>query len=492
MIAESSTKRRPWNWRRNLLYSTVTLTEAFWLAPMIMWLLILFDDPMPMPLNHWTSVVIAVLGTGMVLQRILRRRDITNQQQGLIFIAAIILLLFLTISLLPILMEEDDTPTFDFGAAFDLSGELIPNGIILIPFIFMLFLRGTTLGRLQLTHVGVGLLVRLAILMFFLTSVLALLPVGERADELSEDMLPLLPVLFFVSLLAGALARAVNLKIDEEVRDKRFNLSWMGFLTITVTTLTGLGFVVSILLAGIDREKALAVMGFPLTVIAAILFIITAPLLYVAEEFTTWLQDVLADDPPPDEIEVITGEREVVASSDNPQLEIGDLLTDVIDFVTNSIGIICLVSIVAIIAFFWLSMLFGRDRELENDEASERIDRRESLRRAFLNQFRKIGDALGLVRRFGVGRDLFAAFTIRWAYARMERMGRRRGFPRTKSETPYEYRRQLLQAFPGGENHIKIITEAYVGIRYGELPENENKLQAVRSALDNLKEIPAP
>lgn len=487
-----ATERRPWNWRRNLLYISITLTEAFWLAPLMMWLLILFDDPMPMPLNHWTGVVVAVISTGMLLQRVVLRRDITSQQQGLIFISAIVLLLMLIISLLPILMEESDSLTFDFGAAFDMSGELIPNGIILIPFIFVLFLRGTSLGRSQLTYVGVGLLVRLGILMFFLTAIFALLPIGPRADELSEDMLPLLPVLFFTSLLAGALARAVNLKIDEEVRNRRFNMSWMAFLTLTVTALTGIGFVVSILLAGIDRDKALAVLGFPVTVIAAIIFIIAAPLLYVAEEVTAWLQDVLSDDPPPDEIEVITGEREMTPASDNPQIEIGELLSDVIDFVSNSVVLICLVTVLGIAAFFWLSILFGRDRELLGDEKSENIDRRESLRRAMMNQFRKIGDALGLVRRFGVGRDLFAAFTIRWAYARMEQMGRRRGYPRSRSQTPYEYRRYLSEAFPGGEAHIKTITEAYVGIRYGELPENERKVEAVRSALDSLKQIPAP
>jgi hypothetical protein len=105
------------------------------------------------------------------------------------------------------------------------------------------------------------------------------------------------------------------------------------------------------------------------------------------------------------------------------------------------------------------------------------------------NRFGKMADILGLTDRFRFLRQLFGELSIRWLYSRMERIATRRGFPRIDSQTPNEYREQLGKAFPSGEADIQIITDAYVGIRYGELPEDGQSLNQVREAFECLKEF---
>ncbi len=480
------------DWRHNLLLACVALAEVLWIAPALQWSLILFDDPLPMPLNYWLGLVSVSLLGGVILRRWLSHRDVASTRQMPILLLGIIISLLLSISLLPILMEEQTTPTFDYAAAFDFTrSDLLPTGFILLPIVFGLFMRGVALGRSSLTHIGVGILMRFGILVFFLVALLSAFPVGDSIKRLREEMVTLLPLFFAASLMASALSRSAALRIEDDLRQSRFGLSWLGFLTITVLILTTLGFLLSIVLAGIDREQALKIVELPFTVLITLLFILASPILIGVEKVVEILKP---EETPPQEVEIIGGTREVREGRHNEGLEIGDTLSDIISFVTEGIGLIILVLLVGFIIFFWVMVFLGNN-ENPRGEHRETIERRETiggLRKALFKRLKKLGDALGLVRQFGIGRDLFAAFTIRWAYARMERTARKRGFPRQVSQTPYEYRQLLAQAFPGGEKSIRVITNAYVAIRYGELPEDNNKLEAVREALDYLKEIPAP
>jgi hypothetical protein len=74
----------------------------------------------------------------------------------------------------------------------------------------------------------------------------------------------------------------------------------------------------------------------------------------------------------------------------------------------------------------------------------------------------------------------------------MEKLAGARGYPRAAAETPYEYRRELYQAFPGQNEDIHRITETYVAVRYGDLPEDPSELLAVRAAWERLHNSPDP
>jgi hypothetical protein len=73
-----------------------------------------------------------------------------------------------------------------------------------------------------------------------------------------------------------------------------------------------------------------------------------------------------------------------------------------------------------------------------------------------------------------------SAATIRKMYASVVDMAEEAGYPRDLAETPYEHREILYQAFPGGESAVDAITEAYVRVHYGEVPDTREEMEQLR------------
>jgi hypothetical protein len=96
-------------------------------------------------------------------------------------------------------------------------------------------------------------------------------------------------------------------------------------------------------------------------------------------------------------------------------------------------------------------------------------------------------DALaGQLALFGRWRT---AASIRRIYAQMLAEAAREGYPRLASETPYEHVAVLLNAWPGMGVQIQVITEAYVKVHYGEIPETAADFEVIRRAWDELQAV---
>lgn len=93
-----------------------------------------------------------------------------------------------------------------------------------------------------------------------------------------------------------------------------------------------------------------------------------------------------------------------------------------------------------------------------------------------------------LLGRLGLLRDWQTAVSIRRIYRKMLRAADASGYPRLEAETPYEFLKTLTQAWPQNRQEIQLITSAYVKIRYGELPETEQELQAIKDAWQALEQ----
>ena len=61
--------------------------------------------------------------------------------------------------------------------------------------------------------------------------------------------------------------------------------------------------------------------------------------------------------------------------------------------------------------------------------------------------------------------------------------------PRERNETPYEYLARLFTLWPGYENEARLITRAFVKVRYGELPESKEEFEAIKQAWETLKQV---
>ncbi|MEM7030635.1 MAG: DUF4129 domain-containing protein [Chloroflexota bacterium] len=94
----------------------------------------------------------------------------------------------------------------------------------------------------------------------------------------------------------------------------------------------------------------------------------------------------------------------------------------------------------------------------------------------------RLSNLVDMVRRFGVGSDLRAAIAIRRIYAALVVLANQHGLERTVSQTPSEFLAPLTENWPLLEPQLKIITEAYILVHYGELPEGEASLTSVQEA----------
>ena len=101
------------------------------------------------------------------------------------------------------------------------------------------------------------------------------------------------------------------------------------------------------------------------------------------------------------------------------------------------------------------------------------------------------GEGIGqrLLQRLGILRRWRTAASIRQLYQAMCDAAAAAGYTRSPSETPYEYLATLAEVWPANQPDFRLITEAYVRVRYGEIPETEEELQAIRAAWRKLEEV---
>jgi hypothetical protein len=138
-----------------------------------------------------------------------------------------------------------------------------------------------------------------------------------------------------------------------------------------------------------------------------------------------------------------------------------------------------------------LVIVFGISRWLLN-EKRERVEERESLieggswltllLQALQNQLQKISDGLIDATRLRTSQRLLAAARIRRIYAQLMDLSEDLGKPRNPAKTPLEFLPALNELFPTLENELSKITNAYMQVRYGELPETRQEVEDVEKA----------
>ncbi len=95
--------------------------------------------------------------------------------------------------------------------------------------------------------------------------------------------------------------------------------------------------------------------------------------------------------------------------------------------------------------------------------------------------FGRLAELAGLVRRYGVNRQLLAAVSVQNIYANLTRLARLRGYPRRPAQPPDRYLPVLSRAFPGQDEPLARITAAYMRVHYGDRPVELTELAALRS-----------
>jgi hypothetical protein len=104
------------------------------------------------------------------------------------------------------------------------------------------------------------------------------------------------------------------------------------------------------------------------------------------------------------------------------------------------------------------------------------------LQEALRNQLRRMGAVLAGAARLQAGQRLLAAARIRRIYAELMILTQDMGKPRPAAQTPLEYLPALAALFPTAQDDLAAITQAYLQVRYGELPETRQEVEVVEKA----------
>jgi hypothetical protein len=467
------------NWRQEYLHLAVILMTASWMAP---WVALILSNFIDFPLIAALQISVVNLLASMFLVRwLLYRRTSDNR------IETVVILLMGIAAAITVLLTPSMAQAYDNGGPLQLADlfhaspktNVFPAGLLVFFWVLYLWWRGYTLSDGYLTLVRASFGMRLGIVAFLWVLVFA-------DSQLRKDILPLVPIFFFFGLLSSGLARADSLNLDRPGHSTALGRGWMVSLVGIAMIMTLAGFAAALWLTGMDTELAAAVLGIAARILITLLLLLLVPILFLIELAYNFILTLL-----PDRVINTAADAGAGGARIDHQNAPAWLVTLAQVFSVLLIAILILVILFGIYAMIWFALATRRQREMYHDEERESLGTGEvvgGMRQALRDSWRRLADTIGILRQFGLGRELFTALTIRRIYARMEKLAGLRGYPRTLSETPYEYQRELYQAFPGQNDDIQTITEAYIAVRYGEVPENPAELETVRAAWQRLSQ----
>ncbi len=471
--------------RQEITYMLVAVMEALWIAP---WFAVFIPSAHSMPSYTLMLYVVGNILAALWLVRLLDAWGMWENLRQLLFLAGVALTVMLSVgTIFPPQYQELFLPLRNdaFAPIRQITFPPFLPVLVLVSFVWW---RGLRLSMVPPTAVRVAFGIRLGIL-FFIGA--ALMP------DAQQMVLAALPAFFFFGLLAVSMARAMSLR-EIWGEPLSFGPRWTGAMVLAAGAVTMGGFLIAAMLSGLDAEQINSVVQPLITLFLLAFVLLMLPIFLILEPILRALIEALSSFGPLENVLQVPDVSSAVEQGQQPDTGPLAQMMRQVEHLINQLGGLqtCVgVFIVLLVVAAVLLTLRRRQRaSLPLDEEREDLesDALGGLRDMFRRGLGALNDALKSVGQFGLGRDLFAALTVRRVYTQMAALAARRGYPRTPSETPYEYQQTLAHAFPEGGAEVALITEAYVRVRYGEVPESAEALQAVVDAWQQLKASPAP
>jgi hypothetical protein len=474
--------KRAWlrnvHWRREVILIAQAVAETCLIAP---WLVLFLAMGRSVQSEHVAGACLALILGTLYLSRVMETLDVSVWIQRGLILSLIVGLSAWTLRMLTFSGPQWEGRDWRY-ALLDLNvwAYLAPDIVIVVLSVTWLCWRGLRLAGRPLSVRGAAMRFQVGVL------VLALLAMVSTPRE----SMAFVSAFFFSQLLAVALTRVETISYASGGRRLPSSGWWL-------TVLLGSTGIV-ILVAGVVSAAAL---GLPLDMLffwlVPFIVLITLPLFVITLPFMGLLQDLLKM--------LLSGALLVINSLMAFIQQVQDIMRQMIHFtpppfihtVLRVIGygiVILVILLVMAVVIQVARMVGGRRaaREDKEDEQHESIwssrDLLRKLRARLRDRLAKLKSLAGIMERLGAG-GLFAALTIRRIYAQTVRLAASHGYPRPASHTPYEHLATLRQAFPGCEADLGQITEAYVGVHYGELPEQADALAEIRAAFERVKEV---
>lgn len=309
---------------------------------------------------------------------------------------------------------------------------------------------------------------------------------------LTWNVTPFIMLYFLASLMAIALIRAEQLEQERSGFSISLSPRWLAYILAASTFIV----LISGLLAAVISGESLFTIAVWLTpflgalyaggvVILDTMLYLGNPLISLISQFidllAKWLESLLA---------TFNIDLATVPTIDISEVQPLATATDVVDVIApphinSKIMAVLLMTAVVLAVSLALGRLFRQATFAARE--SKQIDRlswQEDRERGFAQ---RLLDNLGLWRRWR------AAQSVRRIYRQMLKAAEESGYPRGDSDTPFEFLNTLAQMWPDNTADTRLITQAFVKVRYGELPETEEELASIDAAWRRLRDaVPAP
>lgn len=470
------------NWRREAIYPALAVAEISLITP---WMLaFLFHD------NRFPPEVAARATLAIVLGTLYLTRAMDALHVRTLIQRAVLLVIMLATILAALRLAVFTEPQWaglallraPFIHLFSLSS-LLPNELVVTLGVILLFWRGLRLAHRSLSTFDVMMGFQIGIVLLALFVLVNTLITGQ-------DITIFVPSFFFCQLLAVGLTRVETMWQERGGRRSPFTGWWLGALVGSTAIVIGLAGGISAVVLGVGPDKLLRWLGPVLAIITLPIALILLPIIALLGMVAEALARVLGNFQWPAILQQFQLSGNLQTEEAPPIIQTA--LRVIATTVRYGKGLATiLVVLAALIGVVWVIGRWRARREGEEGEEHESIWSSRTLWRKLAaqlqNRFARLRNLAGLASRFGAS-GLFTALTIRRIYANTVRLAASRGYPRPAARTPYEHLATLRQAFPGCDSELAQITEAYVAVHYGELPEDPNALAEIRAAFERVKE----
>ncbi len=302
-------------------------------------------------------------------------------------------------------------------------------------------------------------------------------------DRVLWNMTPFVLLFFLVGLTAVALVRAEEIEQSQSGQSVALTGGWVTAVFLAALFVVFSAALLALFISG-DPANILTGWLAPLwlalyfggVVIGRTLFHLAVPLFQLLGFFVEWLTRLLtpllsqfSQSPPTPTPAIGLAAEATRAANEAPATGVGLQL----------VTILLMVAVILVVTLA-LGRLY-RQAELAQRETET----------AVANRLPAPPEGLGrkLLHRLGLLRGWRTAVTIRRIYQNMSRAAGGAGYPRAAAETPYEYLTTLTTAWPDNVAETTLITQAYVKIRYGELPESPAELAEIQAAWKRLERV---
>jgi hypothetical protein len=352
---------------------------------------------------------------------------------------------------------------------------VVPREAFLFLLVVFLWWRGLALAQRATSTEDVAYRFRVGVLVLSVTAALGSLVLSWAVEYVVFGY-------FFTSLLAVAAARAGEASDKAGAGGSVVGFGWLAGLVLAGLLLT----LTAMLVASGMTGDNLALLVRPLVavaraVVAAIVFLAALLARLVVPAVPPIQPD--ADQSPLDEVLPPLGTTPTPGFDLEPgRLPVPELAALRAVAVLGA-GVVIIVLVV--LSARWLRRSDDGRKRADIESVWQGVDVARALKRLRLRAGSRIGQWVSGARSSLA--QAWTTMTIKRLYGRVLRLAQRRGYPRGVHETPYEFLPTLEHALPELEGPLAVVTEAYVAVHYGELPEDPSLLDDVIRAWERIR-----